>query len=133
MAQVDTRAPKDRYGRSADERADHRLKILGAVLGVLALAGLGWHRYHSVAHQRLSAELITYKQVSASEIQVRIEGHKGKGVTGSCTVDAVNTDHDEVGRKTVRYDGRATDIDSTITLHTTGPATSTELVGCADD
>jgi Domain of unknown function (DUF4307) len=132
MTQVSTQAPQERYGRSADERADHKLKIIGAVLGVFLLGGVAWYGYNAVADQSVSAEIITYKQLPHNEIQIRIEGHKGAGVQGSCTVRATDTDHDEVGRKTVQYDEKTTDIDSTIMLHTTGKATSTELVGCSD-
>ena len=45
MTAVRERLPEGRYGRSADERADRKLKIVGAVLGVALLGVIGWFGY----------------------------------------------------------------------------------------
>jgi hypothetical protein len=132
MTEVGTQTPEGRYGRSADERADRKLKIIGAVLGVAAVVGLGWYGFDSVASQSVSGQIITYERVSSSEIKIHLEVNKGKTRTGSCTVRALDTDHDEVGRRTVRYDQHKTQVDQVVTLRTTASATATELVGCSD-
>ncbi|GAA3731351.1 DUF4307 domain-containing protein [Streptomyces tremellae] len=132
MAQAGTQAPAGRYGRSADERADHRLKIIGVVLGALAVLGLGYYGFHSLTDRSLSGQVISYEAVDASAMRIHLEVRKGETTTGSCTVRALDTDHVEVGRKTVRYDQHRTQVDEVVTLRTTGRATAAELVGCSD-
>ncbi|MCF3963500.1 DUF4307 domain-containing protein [Streptomyces fuscigenes] len=132
MAQVRTQAPAGRYGRSADERADRKLKIVGSVLGAAAVIGLGYYGFHTIADQSVSGQVVSYEQVTPSEVHIHLEVNKGKSTTGSCTVRALDTDHNEVGRKTVRYDQPKTQIDQIITLRTTARSTAAELVGCSD-
>ena len=133
MAVVREEPPRGRYGRSPDARADHKLKIPGAVLGAIAVAVIAWFGYHSLADQSVAGEIIKYKRVSAAEIQIHLEVHKGKGTTGSCTVRALDVNHDEVGRKDVHFDGTKTRFDQIVVLRTTADATATELVGCSND
>jgi uncharacterized protein DUF4307 len=123
--------PHARYGRSADQRADRTLKIVGAVLGIIVLAAIGWYGYHSIAGGSVSGQIIKYQPVSSTEIQIHLEVNKGKHKTGDCTVRALDTDHNEVGRKDVPIDQARTQVDEIVTLRTTGPATATELVGCS--
>lgn len=124
--------PQGRYGRSPDARADRKLKIAGAVLGAVALAVIAWFGYHSLADQSVAGEIIKYKRVSAAEIQIHLEVRKGADTTGSCTVRALDVNHEEVGRKDVRFEGKKTRIDEIVDLRTTGEATATELVGCSN-
>ncbi|WP_030903419.1 DUF4307 domain-containing protein [Streptomyces sp. NRRL F-5126] len=133
MAQARTQAPVGRYGRSADERADRKLKIIGAVVGGLAVIGLGYYGFHTIADQSVSGQVVTYEKVNSSEVQIHLQVNKGKSTTGTCTVRAVDADHQEVGRKTVRYDQSKSQIDQVISLRTTGDAVAAELVGCSDD
>jgi hypothetical protein len=131
MAVVREDLPPGRYGQSADARADRRLRTVGAVLGLLALAALGWFGYHYVAGQSVSGEVIKFKIVSASSVEVHLEVHKDRGSTGTCTLRALAVDHSEVGRKDVHFAPSATRIDQIVTLRTTAKATGTELVGCS--
>ncbi|MFC8076392.1 DUF4307 domain-containing protein [Streptomyces sp. NPDC057307] len=125
--------PEGRYGRSSDERADRKLKIVGSVLGVGLLALVGWFGYDYVAGQSVSGELIKFKRVSATAVEVHLEVRKDKDAAGTCTLRSRSEDGAEVGRKDVRFDGAETRIDRVVTVRTTASATSAELVGCTAD
>lgn len=122
--------PDGRYGRTADQRADRKLKIIGSVLGVALLGVIGWIGYDYVGSRSVSAQVITFKVVSAKAVEVRLEVHKDKGETGVCTLRALETDGDEVGRKDVRFEQRQGRVDQLITVQTTSRATAVDLVGC---
>jgi hypothetical protein len=127
--------PEGRYGRStdgADERADRRLKVLGAALGAGLLALVGWYGYHYVAGQNVSGELIKFSVVSDSETQAHLEVRKDADVAGVCTLRALDVDHAEVGLKEARFDTGTDRIDEVVPIRTTGRATSVELVGCTE-
>ena len=130
MSAVREQLPEGRYGRSADERADRKLRIIGAVLGVLFLGMMGWFGWHYVVDSRISAEMIKFDVVSPTEVQVHLEVRKDEGVKGICTLRSRAEDGTEVARKDVRIDDPAGRVDSLFTLRTTALATSAELVGC---
>ncbi|MEV7674687.1 DUF4307 domain-containing protein [Streptomyces sp. NPDC000963] len=130
MSAVREQPPEGRYGRSADERADRKLKIVGSVLGVLFLAVLGWFGWYYVVDSRISAELIKFDVVSASEVQVHLEVRKDEGTEGVCTLRSRSEDGTEVARKDVRIDDPAARVDQVFSLRTTARATSAELIGC---
>lgn len=126
--------PEGRYGRSSDERADRKLKIVGSVLGVGLLALVSWFGYDYVAGQSVSGELIKFKRVSDSEVEVHLEVRKDADAAGTCTLRSRAEDGSEVGRKDVRFEkGPETRIDRVVTVRTTSSATSAELVGCTAD
>ncbi|MEU9700905.1 DUF4307 domain-containing protein [Streptomyces sp. NPDC047981] len=131
MSAVREQLPEGRYGRSADERADRKLKIAGAVLGVLFLAMLGWFGWHYVVDSRISAEMIKFDVVSDTEVQVHLEVRKDADAKGVCTLRSRSEDGAEVGRKDVRFDQAQGRIDTVVSLRTTARATSAELVGCS--
>ncbi|MFI5757407.1 DUF4307 domain-containing protein [Streptomyces sp. NPDC051569] len=133
MAVVREELPPGRYGRSADQRADHKLKIMGAVLGLAAVALIGWFGYHYVAGQGVSGEIIKFKRISATEVEVHLEVRKDRDATGTCTLRSLAESGNEVGRKDVRFTPGETRIDQIVTVRTTESATSTELLGCASD
>ncbi|MER7048813.1 DUF4307 domain-containing protein [Streptomyces jumonjinensis] len=134
MSAVREQLPEGRYGRSADQRADRRLKILGAVLGTGFLAMVGWFGYDYITEQKISAELIKFSVSSDREVQVHLEIRKDAGVTGSCTVRSRSEDGAEVGRLDVAVDrADETRIDQVVTVRTTARATSAELVQCAGE
>ncbi|MFE7583338.1 DUF4307 domain-containing protein [Streptomyces gardneri] len=130
MSAVREQLPEGRYGRSADERADRKLKVTGAVLGVLFLGMLGWFGWHYVVDSKISAEMIKFDVVSPTEVQVHLEIRKDEGVEGVCTLRSRAEDGTEVARKDVRIDNPAGRVDDVFTLRTTARATSAELVGC---
>ncbi|QNP64975.1 DUF4307 domain-containing protein [Streptomyces genisteinicus] len=132
MTAVREELPQGRYGRSADERADRRLKVLGAVLGTGMIAMVGWFGYDYVAGQDISAEVIKFDVVDGSkEVQVHLEVRKDADATGSCTVRALAEDGGEVGRLDARFEDTGTKrIDRVVTVRTTREATSAELMGC---
>ncbi|MBT3151601.1 DUF4307 domain-containing protein [Streptomyces sp. CHD11] len=132
MSTSSTRLPEGRYGRSSDERADRTLKAVGAVLSVLLLGLIGWFGYHYVAQNEISGEMIGF-EVSDDSVKVHLEVHKDAGAAGYCTVRSQAADGAEVGRADFRFEEDATRIDEVVTLRTTSPGTSAELLGCHAD
>ncbi|MFE2039918.1 DUF4307 domain-containing protein [Streptomyces sp. NPDC059477] len=132
MSTVSTRPPKGRYGRASDERADRTLKIVGASLGAVLLAVLGYFAYYYVGQNKISGEMISF-ELGEDAVQVRLKVEKDAGATGYCTVRSQSEDGAEVGRADFRFDGDATSLDEVVTLRTTAAATSAELLGCHAD
>ncbi|MFJ8072779.1 DUF4307 domain-containing protein [Streptomyces sp. NPDC096176] len=132
MAAVGEKLPQGRYGRSADERADRKLRIVGAVLGVGMLGLVGWFGYDYVAGTKISAEVIKFDVTEgADEVQVHLEVRKDEAATGSCTLRALAEDGGEVGRLDMRIGQEGeTRVDQVVKIRTTRQATSAELMGC---
>ncbi|MFD8013073.1 DUF4307 domain-containing protein [Streptomyces sp. NPDC058955] len=130
MTAVREQLPEGRYGRSADERADRKLKVVGAVLGTLFLAMIGWFGWHYVVDSEISAEMIKFDVVSDTEVQVHLEVRKDRGVEGVCTLRSRSEDGAEVARKDVTVAEPGTRVDRVYSLRTTARATSAELMGC---
>ncbi|MCK8681730.1 MULTISPECIES: DUF4307 domain-containing protein [Streptomyces] len=133
MSTVREQLPEGRYGRSADERADRRLKAVGSVLGVLLLALVGWFGYDYIAGQKVSAEMIKFDVSADDRVQVHLEVRKDGGAAGSCTLRALAEDGGEVGRRDVRFDQPADRVDEVVTVRTTRRATSVQLMGCTSE
>ncbi|MFF3212160.1 DUF4307 domain-containing protein [Streptomyces sp. NPDC002886] len=132
MSAVREELPEGRYGRSADERADRKLKIIGSVLGVGLLGVVGWIGWDYVAGQNVSAELIKYKVVSDSAVEVHLEVRKAASVTGVCTLSSQDESHAEVGRADFTFAQKSGRVDDMVTLKTTGRATMIEIIGCRE-
>ncbi len=132
MSTASTRLPEGRYGRSSDERSDRRLKVAGAVLAAALLALVGYFAYHYVGQNKISAEVITFDP-SKDAVKVHLEVRKDAGVGGYCTVRSQAENGAEVGRADFRFEGPATRIDKVVTLRTTSPGTTAELLGCHAD
>ncbi|GAA3157924.1 MULTISPECIES: DUF4307 domain-containing protein [Streptomyces] len=132
MSTPSTRLPEGRYGRSSDERADRTLKVVGAVLGALLLALVGWFGYHYVAQNEISGELIGF-EAGDDAVKVHLEVRKDAGTSGYCTVRSQAENGAEVGRADFRFDTDDTRIDRVVTLRTTSRGTTAELVGCHAD
>ncbi|AQS67841.1 DUF4307 domain-containing protein [Streptomyces pactum] len=132
MSTASTQPPESRYGRSSDERADRTLKVVGAVLGAVLLAVIGWFGYHYVGQNKISGELIGF-ELAEDSVQVHLEVRKDAGVAGYCTVRSQAEDGDEVGRADFRFDGDETRIDQVVTLRTKAAGTTAELLGCHAD
>ncbi|MER7107989.1 DUF4307 domain-containing protein [Streptomyces sp. NPDC000229] len=133
MSAVREGLPEGRYGRSADERADRKLKIVGSVLGVALLAMVGWFGYDYIAGQRISAEVIKFDLSADDRVQVHLEVRKDRDAKGSCTLRALAENGGEVGHKDVRFDQAEERIDQVVTVRTTAEATSAELLGCTSE
>ncbi|MGW7264106.1 DUF4307 domain-containing protein [Streptomyces sp. NPDC054842] len=133
MTTASTQLPEGRYGRSADERADRRLKVIGAVLGVALLALVGYFAYYYVGGSRISGEVIAFSAVSDEAVEVHLEVRKDTGVSGYCTVRSQARDGAEVGRADFRFDQRSSRVDKVVTLRTTARGTTAELLGCHAD
>ncbi|MFD9502101.1 DUF4307 domain-containing protein [Streptomyces sp. NPDC060035] len=130
MAAVREALPDGRYGRSEDQRADRKLKIVGMVLGVAFLGMIGWFGYDYVAGQDISAELIKSDIVSDDRAEAHLEVRKDRDTDGYCTVRALSEDGGEVARKDFRFDERSERIDEVVSLRTTSRATAVELMAC---
>ncbi|MFF2008026.1 DUF4307 domain-containing protein [Streptomyces sp. NPDC058195] len=133
MTAVRETTVESRYGRSADQQADRKLKIIGSVLGVALIGVVGWIGYDYVSGQGISAEVIKRKVVSDQRVDVHLEVRKDKDVQGYCTLRARHEDGGDVARKDFRFDERTDRIDQVLTLRTTARASSVELVGCTAD
>ncbi|MEU5428823.1 DUF4307 domain-containing protein [Streptomyces olivoreticuli] len=130
MAAAREGLPDGRYGRSADQRADRKLKIVAAVLGV-ALAGvLVWFGVHYLTKTDVSAQLIRSKPMTDTSVQAVLEVRKNKGDTGVCTLRSLGSDGSEVGRVDVTLDRREDHFTERVTFRTTRHAAATELEGC---
>ncbi|MFG2877729.1 DUF4307 domain-containing protein [Streptomyces sp. NPDC048337] len=130
MSAVREGLPEGRYGRSADERADRKLKVVGSVLGVVLLGVVGWIGWDYVAGQSVSAEVIKFQVVSDAEVKVHLEVRKESSVTGVCTLSSQDKEHNEVGRADYTFAQPESRVDEMVSLKTTGRATMIELVGC---
>ncbi|MFE7616735.1 DUF4307 domain-containing protein [Streptomyces sp. NPDC057496] len=133
MAAVREPLPENRYGRSADQRADRKLKIIGSVLGVVLLGVVGWIGYGYVTGQGISAEVIKRQVVSDQQVDVHLEIRKDEDAKGYCTLRAQHEDGSDVARKDFRFDESTGRIDRVVSLRTTARATSVELLGCTTD
>ncbi|MGW7067641.1 DUF4307 domain-containing protein [Streptomyces sp. NPDC054855] len=135
MAAVSEKLPDGRYGRerTADERADRKLKVIGSVLGVLFLAMIGWFGYDYVSGTKVSGEVIKFDVVSDSAVKVHLEVRKDADAQGYCTLRSQAEDGEEVGRADFRFDQNEGRIDKVVTLRTKAQGTSAELLGCHSD
>ncbi|MER5727807.1 DUF4307 domain-containing protein [Streptomyces sp. NPDC002138] len=130
MSTVREGLPEGRYGRSADERTDRKLKILGAVLGAVLVGVVGWIGWDYVGGQTVSGEIIKFQVVSDTEVKVHLEVRKDASVTGVCTLSSQDKNHGEVGRADYTFAQASDRIDEMLSLKTTGRAAMIELVGC---
>ncbi|EGX55205.1 hypothetical protein SZN_34048 [Streptomyces zinciresistens K42] len=132
MSTTSTRLPDNRYGRSSEESADRTLKIVGAVLGALLLALIGYFAWYYVGQNKISGEVIKFSP-GKTAVTVHLEVRKDAGASGYCTVRSQAESGAEVGRADFRFTGDATRIDRVVTLRTTSPGTTAELLGCYPD
>ncbi|MFF9477710.1 DUF4307 domain-containing protein [Streptomyces sp. NPDC014733] len=131
MTAVREGLPEGRYGRSSNGRNDRGLKIVGGVLGAALLGVVAWCGISYIGGQQVSGRVITWEAVPDGTVKVHLEVVKDRDATGVCTLRVLSADKAEVGRKDVTVGGRGEQIDTEVTLRTTGRATAAELVGCA--
>lgn len=130
MTAVRDRLPEGRYGRADAARTDRRLKLLGAALGAVLLACIGWAAWWYLSTNDVSGQVITFTVVSDSEVQAHLEVHKPTGTTAVCTLRSQAPDQSEVGRKDVTLTEHASVVDTLVTIRTTARGTTAELLGC---
>ncbi|MER7729936.1 DUF4307 domain-containing protein [Streptomyces erythrochromogenes] len=130
MSAVREGLPEGRYGRSADERADRKLKIIGAAAGAVLLGVIGWIGWDYVAGRSVSAEVIKFQVISDTEVKVHLEVRKDASVTGVCTMVSQDEQHAEVGRADFTFAQPSSRVDEVVSVKTTGRATMIELIGC---
>ncbi|MFF4156458.1 DUF4307 domain-containing protein [Streptomyces sp. NPDC001678] len=122
--------PEGRYGRSADERADRKLKIVGAVLGAALLGFVGWAGVHYITSSEVTGQLTRSQTVSDSAVQAVVEVRKEKDAVAVCTLRSLGADGSEVARKDVTFDRREEHFAQRVEIRTTAHAAATELEGC---
>ncbi|MFE2290239.1 DUF4307 domain-containing protein [Streptomyces sp. NPDC059452] len=133
MTAVRETTPEGRYGRTDEQRADRKLKIIGSVLGVGLLAMIAWIGFDYVGGKGISAELIKFDIVSDVRTEAHLEVRKKSGTDGFCTVRALSKDGSEVGRKETRFGPGPDRIDELVVMRTRARATAVELTGCTAD
>ncbi|MEV6792420.1 DUF4307 domain-containing protein [Streptomyces sp. NPDC051320] len=133
MTAVGEQLPEGRYGPSADQRADRKLKIIGAVLGAALLGVVAWIGFDYVGGSSISGEVISWDVASDQAVDVHLEVRKGVDTHGTCTLRLKATDGDEVARMDAPFAQHRTRIDQVVTVRTTARATSVELLGCQSD
>ena len=83
------------------------------------------------ARQRRHLQVLAEQERDA--VKVHLEVRKDSGASGYCTLRSQAESGAEVGRADFRFDGDATRIDRVVTLRTTSPGTTAELLGCHAD
>ena len=121
--------PAGRYGTSPaeTERRVKRVYIAALAVVLLIVIALG---AHYLFKSSFNGEVVSFKVVSASEVQIRLEVDKPGDTAGSCTVRSRDVNGNEVGRLTVRLPKAPSSYDATVTLRTSGLGTTGELVSC---
>jgi hypothetical protein len=122
--------PKGRYGADADARADRRLKRVGAVLGAVVLALVGWYGWAKISAPSANAQVITFRTVSDRAVEARLEVRKTSGRTAVCTLRSQAADGTEVGRRDVEFAQPGGKVDTSVTIRTTARGTTAEVLGC---
>ncbi|MDX6328971.1 MAG: hypothetical protein QOI83_1354 [Streptomycetaceae bacterium] len=122
--------PKGRYGHSADARADRRLRQVAVVCGMALAVLVGWLGWQYLAGAQVSGQLITFKVVSDQAVEVHLEVNKPADTAGVCTLRALDVNQNEVGRRDVPVAEHRGQVDTVVTVRTTGRATAAELVSC---
>ncbi|CAM5425149.1 DUF4307 domain-containing protein [Streptomyces abikoensis] len=130
MAAAREGLPEGRYGRSADARADRKLKIIGAVLGAGLLGVVAWSGIHYITATDVTGQLIRSQPVSDDTVQAVLEIRKDKDQTGVCTLLSLGSDGSEVGRKDVTLDRSEEHFTEFVVMRTTQHAAATKLEGC---
>ncbi|WP_420035320.1 DUF4307 domain-containing protein [Streptomyces sp. cg28] len=136
MSAVQQQLPEGRYSspRSADARADRKLRVAAIVLGTLFAAMMVWFGWYYIAGgAKFSGEVIAFKTYD-DNVKVHLEIRKDSGTSGYCTIRSQDAVGSEVGRADFRFDQKQDRIDKVVTLRTSGGrGTTAELLGCHAD
>jgi hypothetical protein len=123
--------PEGRYSRRTDRDADRRLKLVGAVCGVLFLGLVAWlGGSYLLRETAMSGSVPTFQTISDTEVQVHLSVQKSKGTAGVCTVRSQSADGSVVGQYDFPVPAAGDGYDRVVTLKTTARGTTAELLGC---
>ncbi|MGW3038936.1 DUF4307 domain-containing protein [Kitasatospora sp. NPDC001159] len=123
--------PEGRYGRSGNSESDRRLKVVGAVCGVLGLGLIAWlGGSYLLRESKINGSVPTFQVVSDSEVQLQLTVRKSDGTAGTCTVRSQGDDHAVVGVADFPVPAAGSSYEATVTLRTTARGTTAELLGC---
>ncbi|MEU8924426.1 DUF4307 domain-containing protein [Kitasatospora sp. NPDC048545] len=126
-----TRLPEGRYGRGGDRESDRRLKVVGAVCGVLGLGLIAWlGGSYLLRETKINGSVPTFQVLSDSEVQLHLTVSKRDGQAGTCTVRSQGDDHSVVGVADFPVPAAGSGYDAVVTLRTTSRGTTAELLGC---
>ncbi|MEU6170949.1 DUF4307 domain-containing protein [Streptantibioticus parmotrematis] len=131
MTAVREGLPEGRYGRPrTPDRSDRKLRVAAWVAGALAVVALGLYGWSYMSGSSVNADVLTFKVVSASQVNATIQVYKSADQTAVCTVVSEDVDKDEVGRKDVTVTQHGTTVVAGVTIRTTARATDAELLSC---
>ncbi|WP_030236618.1 DUF4307 domain-containing protein [Streptomyces sp. NRRL S-350] len=123
--------PEGRYGRSGDRDSDRRLKVVGAVCGVLGLGVVAWlGGSYLLRETKINGSVPTFQVLSDSEVRLHLTVSKSDGQAGTCTVRSQGDDHAVVGVADFPVPAAGSSYDAVVTLRTTSRGTTAELLGC---
>ncbi|MDH6579045.1 DUF4307 domain-containing protein [Kitasatospora sp. MAP5-34] len=123
--------PEGRYGRRSDRDADRRLKVVGAVCGVVCLGLIVWlGGSYLVRETRMNGSVLAFEAVSDTAMQVHLSVSKTDGTAGVCTIRSQAPDASVVGLSDFPVPAAGTSYDRILTLKTTSRGTTAELMGC---
>ncbi len=126
--------PAGRYSRADDRAADRRLRIAGAVCGVLLVGLIAWlGGSYLMRETKLNGAVPTFQPVSDTELQLQLSVRKSDGTSGVCTVRSQGTDGSVVGQSDFQVPAEGSSYDKVVTLRTTARGTTAELLGCTPD
>ncbi|MED7948359.1 MULTISPECIES: DUF4307 domain-containing protein [unclassified Streptomyces] len=123
--------PEGRYGRRGDREADRRLKVIGAVCGVLALGLVTWlGASYLIRETKINGAVPSFEAVSDVEMQLHLSVRKSDGTAGSCTVRSQGENGAVVGVADFPVPADGSGYDAVVSLRTTSRGTTAELLGC---
>ncbi|WP_327680237.1 DUF4307 domain-containing protein [Kitasatospora sp. NBC_00458] len=123
--------PEGRYGRRGDREADRRLKVIGAVCGVLALGLITWlGASYLIRETKINGAVPSFEAVSDTEMQLHLSVRKSDGTAGSCTVRSQSEDGAVVGVADFAVPADGSGYDAVVSLRTTARGTTAQLLGC---
>ncbi|MGW2539855.1 DUF4307 domain-containing protein [Kitasatospora sp. NPDC001574] len=123
--------PEGRYGRRDDREADRRLKVIGAVCGVLALGLVTWlGASYLIRETKINGAVPSFEAVSDVEMQLHLSVRKSDGTAGSCTVRSQGENGAVVGVADFPVPADGSGYDAVVSLRTTSRGTTAELLGC---
>ncbi|MEU6233911.1 DUF4307 domain-containing protein [Kitasatospora sp. NPDC047058] len=123
--------PEGRYGRRSDREADRRLKVIGAVCGVLGLGVLAWlGGSYLLRETTINGTVPSFEAVSDGELKLHLAVRKSDGTAGTCTVRSQGENGAVVGMADFPVPKDGSSYDAVVSLRTTTRGTTAELLGC---